>query len=73
MTIIIFVVILPLLLLEVVVYILNSIFTIFPEVLQLPSVNATENKTSVDLQWAIDCPYTVPGNYSIFFNGTTIE
>ncbi|ROT82694.1 hypothetical protein C7M84_024170 [Penaeus vannamei] len=43
------------------------------KVLQLPSVNATENKTSVDLQWAIDCPYTVPGNYSIFFNGTTIE
>ncbi|XP_042882627.1 receptor-type tyrosine-protein phosphatase delta-like isoform X2 [Penaeus japonicus] len=43
-----------------------------PAAVHLPNVTIESKENSVDLQWNVNCPYTVPGNYSIFFNETTI-
>ncbi|XP_063586755.1 uncharacterized protein LOC134764130 [Penaeus indicus] len=40
------------------------------EVLRFPNVTTSVKRKSVDFQWKINCPYTVPGTYSILFNGT---
>ncbi|XP_047474486.1 receptor-type tyrosine-protein phosphatase F-like isoform X2 [Penaeus chinensis] len=42
------------------------------EVLHFPNVTLSTKRKSVDFEWKINCPYTVPATYSILFNGTSI-